>query len=90
MGCNGIYEAPFFGNIDVDGAVDSERNFVWLRAVVQHLNLRFAEATRLKGHTFQIEREMELKENDADAEPWISTGKNTPWLIKKPVKMNKQ
>ncbi|KAF9729907.1 dynamin family protein [Paraphaeosphaeria minitans] len=93
MGCNGIYEDPFFGNIDVDGAVDSERNFVRLRAVVQHLNLRFAEATRLKGHTFHIERELDLKEIDDDAhdaEPWIPTGKNTPRSISKPVKMNKQ
>ncbi|PSN64092.1 hypothetical protein BS50DRAFT_576709 [Corynespora cassiicola Philippines] len=36
MGCDGIYEAPFFGSVDIDARVDAEQNFVRLRATSLH------------------------------------------------------
>ncbi|KAF2654105.1 dynamin family protein-like protein [Lophiostoma macrostomum CBS 122681] len=50
----GYYEDPFFGTIDMHARVDSLENLHRLRAVVQHLNMRFAENVRLRGHKFAI------------------------------------
>ena len=51
---NGHYKHPFFGSVDMDSAVDSMTNIRRFRAVVQYLNLQFAENMRLRGHQFAI------------------------------------
>jgi hypothetical protein len=48
----GSYEAPFFGSINMEAAVDASQNIRRFRAVVQHLNMRFAEDMRLLGHKY--------------------------------------
>ncbi|KAI8934760.1 hypothetical protein NX059_008448 [Plenodomus lindquistii] len=51
---NGQYDAPFFGSIDTNKAVDSMENNRRFRAVIQHLNLKFANDMRLRGHKYAI------------------------------------
>ncbi|KAH9875346.1 hypothetical protein J1614_004838 [Plenodomus biglobosus] len=48
----GYYEAPFFGVIDKDAAVDASGNIRRFRAVIQHLNMKFAHDMRLRGHKY--------------------------------------
>jgi hypothetical protein len=48
----GYYEAPFFGTINMDAAVDASENIRRFRAVIQHLNIRFADDMRLRGHKY--------------------------------------
>jgi hypothetical protein len=50
----GYYENNFFGKIDMDAAVDSVANIPRFRAVIQHLNIQFAEDMRLRGHKYVI------------------------------------
>lgn len=93
MGCDGIYEAPFFGTLDIDASVDAEQNFLRLRAVVQHLNMIFAEHIRVKGHTFQIDKEQTPESSEDDTEvvqPWVNARKRGSSTIRKPVKMRRQ
>ena len=97
MGCDGIYEAPFFDSIDIDAHLDAPQNFVRLRAVVQHLNMAFAENVRLNGHTFEIEKEYEefdeeaTDEGDIDHdESWVIAKKRVRKTTQKPIKMRRQ
>jgi hypothetical protein len=91
MGCDGIYDAPFFGSMAINEDIDSTQNFVRLRAVVQHLNMRFAEMMHSNGIKFLIDREAEPQDAHGDAidvQPSIAAGKNA--IIQKPVKLNKE
>jgi hypothetical protein len=93
MGCDGIYEAPFFGSVDIDARVDAEQNFVRLRAVVQYLNMGFAEEVRLKGHTFQIEKDSGLEKAEGtakDVEPWVTAKNGARNTRNSPIKMQRQ
>lgn len=61
MGLNGDYMEVFFGGININAPVDGEDNSHWLRAVIQHLNIQFAEPMHRRGHIYYIEG------NEADA-----------------------
>jgi hypothetical protein len=50
----GYYESPFFGQIDMGTAVDHSSNIRRFRAVIQHVNLEFANDMRLRGHKYDI------------------------------------
>ncbi|EDU48560.1 GTP-binding protein [Pyrenophora tritici-repentis] len=50
----GHYESEFFGPISTDANVDSTENIRRFRAVIQHLNMAFANDMRLRGHKFAI------------------------------------
>ncbi|KAF2098337.1 hypothetical protein NA57DRAFT_66664 [Rhizodiscina lignyota] len=50
----GHYEGTFFGGITRDQSIDTGDNIKRLRAVVQHLNLQFAERMRLTGGKYVI------------------------------------
>ena len=65
MGVNGNYDNTFFGPIDTIAAVDSADNERRLRAVVQYLNMQFAQRMRTEGHRYSIEKE-HTSEDDAD------------------------
>lgn len=93
MGCDGIYDASFFGSVDLDAPINAEQNFVRLRAVVQHLNMGFAEKIRLKGNTFQIEKNSgpeKAKGAAKDVEPWVTAGKRTRKTPNDPIRMQRQ
>ena len=66
MGVEGNYENAFFGQIDTKAAVDSLKNICRLRAVVQYLNMQFAQNMRSKGHRFLIEEDQETKPASKD------------------------
>ena len=57
MGVNGIYENAFFGQINTKAAVDGAESVCRLRAVVQCLNMHFAERMRTMGHRYLIEED---------------------------------
>jgi hypothetical protein len=72
MGINGNYENSFFGNVDTKVPIDKGRNAYRLRAVVQFLNMRFADQMRQNGHKYQIESRKRapsdtISENDSDS-----------------------
>ncbi|KAG9196913.1 hypothetical protein G6514_003047 [Epicoccum nigrum] len=48
----GYYESLFFGSINMDAAVDASENIRRFRAVIQHLNINFANDMRLRGHKY--------------------------------------
>jgi hypothetical protein len=48
----GYYADQFFGNINMQAAPSAEPNIRRFRAVVQHLNMHFADEMRLKGHDY--------------------------------------
>jgi hypothetical protein len=48
----GYYEADFFGGIDMEAPVDHAENIRRFRAVVQHVNIAFANDMRLRGHKY--------------------------------------
>ncbi|KAF2798534.1 hypothetical protein K505DRAFT_371665 [Melanomma pulvis-pyrius CBS 109.77] len=50
----GYYENSFFGAIDMDAEVDSTENVRRFRAVIQHLNIKFADDMRLRGHKYAV------------------------------------
>ncbi|KAF2689294.1 hypothetical protein K458DRAFT_126151 [Lentithecium fluviatile CBS 122367] len=50
----GYYENSFFGPIDMEAAVDATENIRRFRAVVQHLNIKFADDMRLRGHKYAV------------------------------------
>ena len=54
MGVNGNYEDAFFGHVDTTAAVATDGNAYRLRAVVQFLNLQFADQICKQGHRYQI------------------------------------
>ncbi|KAF2116621.1 P-loop containing nucleoside triphosphate hydrolase protein [Lophiotrema nucula] len=50
----GYYDQNFFGSVQMDAAVDSAENIRRFRAVVQFLNVGFADNMRIRGHKFAI------------------------------------
>jgi GTPase Era involved in 16S rRNA processing len=48
----GYYEAEFFGNMNIEAPVDHAENIRRFRAVVQHVNIAFANDMRLRGHKY--------------------------------------
>ncbi|KAF1925405.1 GTP-binding protein [Didymella exigua CBS 183.55] len=64
----GYYESGFFGPVNMEAAVDSSDNIRRFRAVVQHLNLAFAEDMRLRGHKYAFGRGPGDNERDAEEE----------------------
>ncbi|KAK7188804.1 hypothetical protein DPSP01_014147 [Paraphaeosphaeria sporulosa] len=50
----GNYENTFFGPVNIDAAVASAENIRRFRAVIQHLNIKFAENMRLLGHKYAV------------------------------------
>ncbi|KAH9865175.1 hypothetical protein IAQ61_009122 [Plenodomus lingam] len=69
----GYYEGSFFGDINMDAAVDDSQNIRRFRAVIQHLNMNFAQDMRLRGHKYAItagpgddEKEREEEEKAAE------------------------
>ena len=50
----GDYENDFFGPINMEADVDSEENIRRFRAVIQHLNIQFADNMRLRGHKYAV------------------------------------
>jgi hypothetical protein len=48
----GYYESPFFGAINMEAAVDASENIRRFRAVIQHVNITFANDMRLRGHKY--------------------------------------
>jgi hypothetical protein len=51
---DGNYEHPFFGYVDWEAPVDDGKNIRRLRAVVQHLNVQFAQTMRERGRKYAI------------------------------------
>lgn len=64
----GYYESDFFGAVNMDAAVDSSANIRRFRAVIQHLNLAFAEDMRLRGHKYAVGNGPGDDERDAEEE----------------------
>ena len=52
---NGHYRDPFFGAMELSAAVDSAENIRRFRAVIQHLNIQFAEKIRRYGSKYRID-----------------------------------
>ncbi|KAF2748951.1 GTP-binding protein [Sporormia fimetaria CBS 119925] len=50
----GQYEYAWFGPVNMQAAVDSHENIRRFRAVIQHLNLRFADIMHRNGHKYAI------------------------------------
>lgn len=50
----GYYDTPFFGSVNMDAAVDASENIRRFRAVVQHINIAFANDMRLRGHKYSF------------------------------------
>jgi hypothetical protein len=48
----GYYEAEFFGDMNMEAPVDHAENIRRFRAVVQHVNIAFANDMRLRGHKY--------------------------------------
>lgn len=64
----GYYESDFFGSVNMDAAVDSSDNVRRFRAVIQHLNLAFAEDMRLRGHKYAFGKGPGDDDRDAEEE----------------------
>jgi hypothetical protein len=62
----GYYESPFFGSINMDAAVDASENIRRFRAVIQHLNINFANDMRLRGHKYAFGAGPGDKERDIE------------------------
>jgi hypothetical protein len=93
MARDGNYDAPFFGTIDVDADIDAEQNSLRLRAVVQHLNIKFAKRIGTHGHTFQIPKEMADEQpfdEGTDIDPWTTAKKKARNATKKPTPMTRK
>ncbi|KAM5465039.1 hypothetical protein MauCBS54593_006672 [Microsporum audouinii] len=65
MGLNGNYEGSFFGAVNIKASIDGKENSRRLRAVVQHLNVRFAEQMNRQGHKYHVEE----PNKDSDGAP---------------------
>ena len=70
----GHYEDTFFGFLDPDTAVDDETNMRRLRAVVQHLNIQFADLMRSYGQKFKIVEDASTTEQDTDSKHQLDDG----------------
>jgi hypothetical protein len=67
MGVSGNYENEFFGRVNTKAAVEEEQNAYRFRAVVQHLNIQFAERMRQQGHKYSIDEETDTEKDNCDA-----------------------
>ena len=85
----GYYESDFFGSINMEASVDSTENIRRFRAVVQHLNMGFANDMRLRGHKFAFEAgpgdEQRDTEEEARAEQELSRMEDDEALSLLPV-----
>ncbi|EMD86682.1 hypothetical protein COCHEDRAFT_1023891 [Bipolaris maydis C5] len=91
----GYYESSFFGRINMDAAVDAPENIRRFRAVIQHLNINFANNMRLRGHkyTFGVgpgDEDQEIEE-DVRAQKELDDLEERPelMLLPKPKKLTR-
>ncbi|KAK2738651.1 hypothetical protein FQN57_006969 [Myotisia sp. PD_48] len=68
MGKNGNYECPFFGSINIKAPIDGEENSRRLRAVVQHLNLSFADILHRQGHKYTYVQKSDGGKYDSESQ----------------------
>jgi hypothetical protein len=92
----GYYESPFFGSINMDAAVDASENIRRFRAVIQHLNINFANDMRLRGHKYAFgagpgDEEREIEE-DVKAQKELDNLDEHPGLmfLPKPTKLTRR
>ena len=93
----GYYDSDFFGSIDMEAGVDSTENIRRFRAVIQHLNMSFANDMRLRGHKFAFEagpgdEEREIEE-DTKAErelDELEDEEETPTFLPVPKKLTRK
>ncbi|PVH92842.1 GTP-binding protein [Periconia macrospinosa] len=64
----GSYEHDFFGCVAIDAAVDSAENIRRFRAVIQHLNIKFADNMHLRGHKYTIDSSPEDDDSDVETD----------------------
>ncbi|KAF2848777.1 hypothetical protein T440DRAFT_453676 [Plenodomus tracheiphilus IPT5] len=92
----GYYEAPFFGVINMDAAVDASQNIRRFRAVIQHLNMNFANDMRLRGHKFAFvsgpgDEDKEIEEEQKATEELDKLADdNEQVLLPKPTKLTRK
>lgn len=84
----GYYEASFFGPVSMDAAVHSSENIRRFRAVIQHLNIKFANDMRLRGHRYAFgagpgDKEREAEE-DAEAQGELESFEDSPDVVVHP------
>lgn len=88
QGVEGNYDSAFFGSINPREAVVEGQNAYRLRAVIQHLNVQFAERLRTSGRTYEFEKE--AKEEAALEEGDVSNpAKSANKRANKPNKMTR-
>ncbi|RDI85785.1 hypothetical protein Vi05172_g4091 [Venturia inaequalis] len=89
QGVEGNYDSAFFGSIDPEEAVVGGQNAYRLRAVIQHLNIEFADLLRRNGRKYEFEKEAKeeaaLEEGDV-----VNPAKSTRKRVNKPTKMTRQ
>ncbi|CAG5158133.1 uncharacterized protein ALTATR162_LOCUS4999 [Alternaria atra] len=92
----GYYESPFFGSINMDAAVDASENIRRFRAVIQHLNINFANDMRLRGHKYVFgagpgDEEREIEE-DVKAQEELDNLDEHPGLmfLPRPTKLTRR
>jgi hypothetical protein len=92
----GYYEASFFGPINMDAAVDASENIRRFRAVVQHLNINFANDMRLRGHKYAFgagpgDEEQDTEEDAEAQEELDKLGEySRPDHLLKPTELTRQ
>jgi hypothetical protein len=84
----GYYEASFFGPVSMDAAVHSSENIRRFRAVIQHLNIRFTDDMRLRGHRYAFgvgpgDEEREAEE-DEKAQGELDSFEGSPDMVVRP------
>jgi hypothetical protein len=85
----GYYDSPFFGQINMDAAVDHSQNIRRFRAVIQHVNIAFANDMRLRGHKYGFgagpgDRDEDKEEEKKAQEELDKLGQDKEALIFKP------
>ncbi|RYN59495.1 hypothetical protein AA0117_g13105 [Alternaria alternata] len=92
----GYYESPFFGSINMDADVDASENIRRFRAVIQYLNMKFANDMRLRGHKYAFgagpgDEEREIEE-DMKAQGELNKVAENPRLmfLPRPTELTRQ
>ncbi|KAH8621345.1 dynamin family protein [Alternaria alternata] len=92
----GYYESPFFGSINMDAAIDAPENIRRFRAVIQYLNIQFANDMRLRGHKYAFgagpgDEEREIEE-DRKVQEELDNVAEHPRLVflPRPTKLTRQ
>ncbi|KAK2810770.1 hypothetical protein FQN49_008507 [Arthroderma sp. PD_2] len=70
-GLDGNYEDGFFDGVDINAPVYEKENSRRLRALIQYLNIKFAESMFQRGHKYHVQRN-DQEESDSEvleAEP---------------------